>query len=125
MTTVTSPNIVNLLEHGDDTSSSALLACTDALPKLSAYGKIVNLLGLALLISIITIAELQPSIGNAIPGIITLLNNSDLDKDVRVAGTITLSKLSKQGKRLNLSSLLSLTHKYHSGISTSDWEGHS
>ena len=101
MTTVAASNIVNLLKHADD--SFALLACTEALPKLSDYGKIVTLLGLALLISIITIAELQPSIENAIPGIITLLNNSD--KDVCVAGTDTLSKLSKQGKRLNLSGL--------------------
>jgi hypothetical protein len=119
MTTV-APNIFNLLKHGDD--NFAWLAGTDALPKLSDYGKIVNLLGLALLISIMTIAEFQPSIGNAIPGIVTLLNNSD--DDVRVAGTDTLSKLSEQGKRLNLSGL-AFTHKYHSGISTFDWEGYS
>jgi hypothetical protein len=66
------PAIVDLLK---DSRRGVRAVCTEALSTLSAQGKIANLLGLALLITII--AEFRSLIIPAIPGIVTFLKDDD------------------------------------------------
>jgi hypothetical protein len=87
------PSIINIL---DDSSCPGREAGADALSKLSKHSKQVDLSVLALLISIL--AEFRPLIGKAIPQIINLLK----DGDVQMAVTNTLLKLAEYSKRMKL-----------------------
>jgi HEAT repeat protein len=92
------PQIIAFL---GDSNSDVRLAGANALSKVSDQGKNIKYSGLALLMS--TIAKFQESIVSAIPQIIALLSDSDLD--VCLAGANTLLKLSEQGKNIKYSGL--------------------
>jgi HEAT repeat protein len=90
------PEAVNFLKDGD---AKVRLATAEGLSELADRSKTVNLSLLALLIKII--AEFQPSIITAIPELVTLLKDSNID--VCQACATALSKFSEHGKTGNLS----------------------
>jgi len=85
------PSIINILDD-----STGREAGVDTLSKLSKHSKRVDLSVLAFLISILV--EFRPLIGKAIPQIINLLK----DGDVQMAVTNTLLKLAEYSKRMKL-----------------------
>ena len=94
--------VVNFLKDSD---AEVLLATVEGLSELSARGKAVDLLILALFMKMI--AEFRPSIVTAIPELVTLLQDSDTD--VCKACVTALSKFSEQGKTGYVSNLDLLT----------------
>jgi Armadillo/beta-catenin-like repeat len=92
------PEIVHFFRDSD---VKVRLATAETLWELSDRGRTVNLLVVALLIKVI--AEFRPLIVTAIPKLVALLKDSDID--VCGACTVALWKLSEQGKTGNLSDL--------------------
>jgi HEAT repeat protein len=88
------PKIVNLLKDSDKTIR---IASVNALSTFSAHGKDSQFIGSTLLM--IIIAEFRHLIAPAIPAIVDLLRDNDLD--VFWAGADALYQLSKQGVSVN------------------------
>ena len=91
------PNIIRLLSDRDD---NIRMAGSDTLSKLTARGKTVTLLGLALLISIL--AGFRPLIEpDTVHDIVSFLQDTN-SHSVRRAGADAVSKLSEHGKSVDL-----------------------
>jgi hypothetical protein len=90
--------VVNFLMDSD---AKVRLATVEALSKLSDRDRAVDLLVLALFMKMI--AEFRPSIVTAIPELVTLLKDRNID--VCKACVTALSKFSEQGKTGMLSNL--------------------
>ena len=106
------PEVVNFLKDSD-----AVVRCAtvESLSQLSDRGRTVNLLILALFIKII--AEFRPSIVTAIPELLTLLQDGDID--VCKACVTALSKFSEQGRTsdlLNLALLMRIIAEFRVSI---------
>ena len=99
------PSIVSafseLIALVKDSDNDVCKACATTLLKFSEHGRTGNLSGQALLMRII--AELRPRIVPAVLDMVESINEDD--SNVRLAYVDALSKLSQQGKKVDLSSL--------------------